>query len=77
MREAPPGGVFVAGHLIPGGSQVRVPSHIIHRDPENFERPLEYLPERWLKSSDLKVFNKGAFFPLQVSPPGVPSCWQP
>lgn len=66
MREAPQGGVFIAGRFIPGGSQVRIPSHVIQRDPKNFERPLEYLPERWLKTADDKLFNKGAFFPLLV-----------
>ena len=43
-------------------------THIIQTDPANFSRPLEYLPERWLKSADPSmVFNKAAFFPLCIT----------
>ncbi|KAL8278141.1 hypothetical protein RQP46_009465 [Phenoliferia psychrophenolica] len=68
MRQAPEGGILVAGRFIPGGAQVRVPSHVIQRDPANFERPLEFLPDRWIKSEDNKIFNKGAFFPFLFGP---------
>eukprot|EP00957_Ditylum_brightwellii_P167315 12737506-Ditylum_brightwellii.AAC.1 len=34
-------------HTIPAGVKVFVPIWEIHRDPNNFPRPLEFLPERW------------------------------
>ncbi|KAL8283368.1 hypothetical protein RQP46_005778 [Phenoliferia psychrophenolica] len=65
-RQAPDGGVMIGGRLIPGGTQVRVVSHVIQTDPANFEKPLEFIPDRWLKKDDDKTFNKGAFLPFCV-----------
>ncbi|KAL8276748.1 hypothetical protein RQP46_010857 [Phenoliferia psychrophenolica] len=48
LRQAPEGGVMIAGVLIPGGTQVRVPSHVIQTDPANYERPNEFDPDRWI-----------------------------
>jgi len=71
LRQAPEGGVMIAGLHIPGGTQVRVPSHVIQTDPANFDHPTEYIPERWLKSEqgeEKEGFNKGAFFPFLFGP---------
>lgn len=60
---------MIAGIFIPGGTQVRVPSHVIQRDPANFERSTEYDPDRWLQhkiGDEKNGFNRAAFLPLFV-----------
>lgn len=37
------------GFVVPKGVQVMVPIWIIHRKEENFARPEEFLPERWVR----------------------------
>lgn len=38
----------LGGHRIPAGAMVSVAFHLIHRRPDVFERPDEFLPERFL-----------------------------
>ena len=35
--------------VIPAGVPVGMSAYFQHRDPNIFPRPMEYLPERWLK----------------------------
>jgi len=52
---------------IPKGSNVQLSIHMIHRDEQHFERPLEFLPERFLKDSNLK-HDSQAFIPFGIGP---------
>ncbi|KAF4997551.1 hypothetical protein FGRMN_3756 [Fusarium graminum] len=66
-RVVPEGGLVVpaAGKTIPAGSVVGMSHLMIHKDPELFESPEEFKPERWLgdegKALDhwLVSFSKG------------------
>ncbi|KAI0218423.1 hypothetical protein L0F63_005710 [Massospora cicadina] len=48
MRTAPEGGATVMGVHLPGGTKVGIPMFSIHRSHLAFDRPDEFLPERWL-----------------------------
>ncbi|KAL6004854.1 hypothetical protein ACLOJK_005410 [Asimina triloba] len=43
---------IVDGYMIPKGSRVMVNAWAIHRDPEVWEDPLEFRPERFISASD-------------------------
>ncbi|KIY02691.1 uncharacterized protein Z520_01156 [Fonsecaea multimorphosa CBS 102226] len=64
-RITPPQGLQIDEIYIPGDTIVGVPVHTLQRDPRYFERPLEFIPERWEQISTEKSpffpFSKGAF----------------
>lgn len=71
LREAPTEGASICDIFIPGGTQVRVLSSVIQRDPRNHADPLEFRPERWLKAEQGGSgdhFDKRAFFPFLFGP---------
>ncbi|XP_070033813.1 cytochrome P450 76T24-like [Nicotiana tomentosiformis] len=43
--------VEVLGYIVPKNSQVSVNAWAIGRDPKSWEKPLKFLPERFIKSS--------------------------
>lgn len=47
-RKTPEEGMYIDGHWIPGGTTVAVPAYTAHRNPDIFEEPEEFRPERWL-----------------------------
>lgn len=61
-RVTPPQGMIIDGVWVAGNTTVSAPHWTIHRDPELFERPLEFLPERWL-GADAAKLQKG-FMPF-------------
>jgi len=67
QREVPAEGATLVNRYIPGGTQVRLASYTIHRDPKYFDEPDAFMPERWLPSSDFakkSYADKAAFFPF-------------
>ena len=48
--------------VIPKGTSVFVPLMGLHRDPEIFENPLQFKPERFLNSSNGSGNSKGLFY---------------
>lgn len=50
-RVTPPEGMSIAGVWVPGNTTVSTPTWTIHHDPELFEAPFEFRPERWLGES--------------------------
>ncbi len=52
----------VGGYLIPKGTRVYPSSGMAHRKERHFERPLEFLPERWLQPSAADLPGH-AYFP--------------
>ncbi|KAI9736063.1 MAG: hypothetical protein M1818_006239 [Claussenomyces sp. TS43310] len=60
-----PGGIQMDGKYIPEGTKISVHGWTVHHDPRYFERPMEFIPERWLEDSEFKgVHNSSAFIPF-------------
>ncbi|RHZ60721.1 cytochrome P450 [Aspergillus thermomutatus] len=59
-RVAPDEGLFVCGEHIPG-------KWATYHDPENFKRPYEFIPERWI-SDEFASDNKAALQPFSFGP---------
>lgn len=54
-----PGGLMVGGHLVPEGTKISIPTWTVYHDPRNFERPWDFIPERWIEDSGfMGVHNK-------------------
>lgn len=66
-RTTPPEGIRVGDTFIPGNVHVKVPIYTLFRDPRNFDRPDEFIPERWSCRKDL-VRRPQAFAPFLVGP---------
>lgn len=47
-RVVPPGGAELAGRFLPEGTTVSMTCYVYHHHVPFFERPDEFLPERWL-----------------------------
>lgn len=62
VRVVPEGGATLCGRAIPAGAQVGVNPWILHRDPEVFDDPDTFRPERWLDEKTeperLKLMNR-------------------
>lgn len=52
---------------VPAGWEVIVPEYVLYRDPTYFERPDEFLPERWQLESPIHTDRK-AYFPFLTGP---------
>jgi benzoate 4-monooxygenase len=50
-RRTPPEGMSIASTWVPGETTVSVPTWSVHHDPALFEKPFEFIPERWLGES--------------------------
>jgi cytochrome P450 len=60
-------GFKINGYSIPAGAQVSMSPWLMHRDPRYFDRPEEFLPERWA-SELIKQLPKYAYFPFGGGP---------
>ncbi|KAF2798038.1 cytochrome P450 [Melanomma pulvis-pyrius CBS 109.77] len=67
QRIAPPQGMTISGHYIPGNTIITIPPFPLNRDPRNFEQPDFFIPERWTTRPEL-VANKSAFLPFSTGP---------
>jgi cytochrome P450 len=57
-RNVPPKGAVLAGKLLPGGTIVTLQMYAVHTDPNLWEEPDKFMPERWLKENPIDVFNR-------------------
>jgi cytochrome P450 len=64
-RVTPPEGLQIDDLYIPGDMVVYMPLYQLHRDPRNFERPNDFVPERWTTKSDM-ILNRGAYMPFSM-----------
>lgn len=67
QRVTPPEGLTINGNYVAGNMIVRIAPFVLHRDPRNFVRPDEFIPERWTDRPDL-VLRKEAFIPWSTGP---------
>lgn len=70
-RNTPPQGITINGQYIPGNTTVGVPVWTIHRDERYFERPLEFIPERWTKEMPGLVKDRRAYMPWSIGKFGL------
>ncbi|KAK0118355.1 hypothetical protein ONS95_012643 [Cadophora gregata] len=56
--------------FIPVDTILSMPTYTLHRDPRNFSRPTEFIPERWTTKPEL-VVNRQAFVPFST---GMTNC---
>ena len=66
MRE-PIEDVQIGDYVIPKGGQIFICPYVIHRDPRNYEDPLEFRPERWTKEMEARL-PRGAYVPFSLGP---------
>ncbi|CAH0027348.1 unnamed protein product [Clonostachys rhizophaga] len=62
--------VIVAGRVVPPHTKLTMNLWAAHRDPTNFRKPLEFIPERWVKDAPLEFSNddRAVFKPFSVGP---------
>ncbi|KAJ6495407.1 high nitrogen upregulated cytochrome P450 monooxygenase 2 [Mycena sanguinolenta] len=61
-------GRSIAGRFIPPGTSVWTPPYALHRNPEYFSHPNQFLPERWLSGSNFERHDTSAFMPFSLGP---------
>jgi len=71
IRTTPREGLVIAGEYIPGDICISIPIYGIHRDPRYWEKPLEFIPERWTEEMPDLCKDKGAFMPYTT---GIYQC---
>jgi len=69
LRQTPPEGLHINEHFIPGNVTVGIPTYAISRSERCYERPNEWVPERWYEKTEM-VREKGAFAPFSLGPYG-------
>ncbi|KAL4895595.1 cytochrome P450 [Aspergillus ambiguus] len=66
-RVTPDEGTMVCGEDIPGKTALSVNQWATYHDPQNFKRPNEFIPERWI-SDEFSSDNKAALQPFSFGP---------
>ncbi|KAI9592300.1 cytochrome P450 [Syncephalis fuscata] len=61
-RVTPPEGATLCNHFLPGGTTIKLVAYPIMHDKNNFEKPYEFYPERWLVSYEELATLKQKFF---------------
>ncbi|KUJ17671.1 cytochrome P450, partial [Mollisia scopiformis] len=65
-RVVPKGGRYIAGQFVAEDVTVSVPTYTLLRDPVAFDKPNDFIPERWI-DGDKERMNK-AHFPFSTGP---------
>jgi cytochrome P450 len=57
-RRTPKNGHYINGEFVPGDTSVAISAYVAHRDPQVFEEPESYIPDRWLgeKGKELQPY---------------------
>ncbi|KAJ9613291.1 hypothetical protein H2200_003233 [Cladophialophora chaetospira] len=67
-RVVPKGGRLIAGQFVAEDTTVSVPTYTLLRNPDAFDRPDEYRPERWLVGENEKAKMSKAHLPFSTGP---------
>ena len=71
-RTVPVGGAEICGYHFPAGSVVSLNAWAMHYDPDNFDEPERFKPERWLvEDQAAKERMNQCYFPFGEEVPGV------
>ncbi|KAM5360147.1 hypothetical protein ACJZ2D_013962 [Fusarium nematophilum] len=65
QRMTPPEGIQLGDKFIPGNTIVQIPTYVLNRDERAFERPTEFIPERWTTRRELTK-NATVFAPFSI-----------
>jgi cytochrome P450 len=57
-RDVPPEGAVLAGKFLPGGTIVYLQMYTVHTDPNLWEDPDKFMPERWLKENPTDALDE-------------------
>lgn len=57
----------IGGYPVPKGATLAMFQYAVHRDPRYFDRPEEFIPERW-ENDFAKTLPRCAYFPFSVGP---------
>ncbi|KAF5520707.1 Cytochrome P450 monooxygenase aclL [Colletotrichum aenigma] len=70
FRVTPKTGGYVMGHLLPPKTSLTMNLWAANRSAENFHRPLEFIPERWVKDApvEFRQDDRNAMRPFSVGP---------
>jgi cytochrome P450 len=58
QRMIPPEGAEFCGKYLPGGTMVTLQMYAVHTDPNLWEEPEKFKPERWLKENTTEPLNE-------------------
>ncbi|KAJ7306273.1 high nitrogen upregulated cytochrome P450 monooxygenase 2 [Mycena albidolilacea] len=58
----------IAGRFIPEGTSIYIPPYSLHRNPDYFSHPDNFIPDRWIQDSKLEKHNTAAFIPFSIGP---------
>ncbi|RKP25029.1 cytochrome P450 [Syncephalis pseudoplumigaleata] len=67
-RQVPKSGATVGGHHLPPGTTVFCSAYALHRSSALWDRPNDFVPDRWLVSSEQIADMKRAFIPFSFGP---------
>ncbi|PWY75960.1 cytochrome P450 [Aspergillus eucalypticola CBS 122712] len=67
-RLTPKEGMEICGEYMPGNTAVSVHHWATYRNPRNFTRPDDFLPERWSSDPQFAGDDKAAFQPFSFGP---------
>ncbi|CAI7630409.1 unnamed protein product [Penicillium crustosum] len=67
QRLTPPEGMTIGKTYVPGNTIVQVPLYTMFRDPRAFERPNDFMAERWTTNPEL-VKDRSVFIPFNIGP---------
>lgn len=51
-RKVPEAGAVLCGYHVPGGTAIAQSSYVYHNDPDLFNNPSHFNPERWIEGSE-------------------------
>lgn len=54
------------GYIIPANTRIDIPIVLLHRHPDHWPKPLEFLPERWLDTDANNARHRCCFLPFSV-----------
>jgi len=66
-RTTPAEGLMIDGIFIPGNTNVGMGAFGLQRDPRYFEKPDEFIPERWIGEGP-EPFDRNAFLVFSYGP---------
>jgi len=60
--------VYIGKYFLPKGTRVIISINSMHHDPNYWEKPEEYFPERWINLNDTVVRADGYYIPFSAGP---------